>query len=88
VKNKPEIVEKAKEVYSFLKQNFVCQYDESGSIGRRYRRQDEIGTVFCLTIDFQTLEDNTVTIRDRDTMKQKRMETKNLISFINEENNF
>jgi len=88
VKNKPEIVEKAKEIYNFLRQNFVCQYDESGSIGRRYRRQDEIGTVFCLTIDFQTLEDNTVTIRDRDTMKQKRMETKNLISFINEENNF
>jgi len=72
VKNKPEIVEKAKEVYSFLKQNFVCQYDESGSIGRRYRRQDEIGTVFCITIDFQTLEDNTVTVRDRDTMEQRR----------------
>jgi len=73
VKNKPEIVEKAKEVYNFLKQNFVCQYDESGSIGRRYRRQDEIGTVFCLTIDFQTLDDNTITIRDRDTMRQKRV---------------
>ncbi len=84
VKNKPEIVEKAKEIYNFLKQNFVCQYDESGSIGRRYRRQDEIGTVFCATIDFDTLKDNAITIRNRDTMTQERIEIENLLSFLKE----
>lgn len=67
------LVKKAKEVYELVKKDFVTFYDESGSIGRRYRRQDEIGTPFCLTIDFQTLEDNTLTIRDRDTTKQKRL---------------
>ncbi len=73
VKNKPELVKKAKEVYQMLKPYFVCQYDELGSIGRRYRRGDEIGVVFSATIDFQTLKDDTVTIRDRDTMEQKRI---------------
>lgn len=84
VRNKPELVKKAKEVYQLLKPHFVCQYDELGSIGRRYRRQDEIGTIFCLTCDFQTLEDDTLTIRDRDTMAQERVKIKDLVKILKE----
>lgn len=73
VKNKPEIVKKAREVFDMLKARFSCQYDESGAVGRRYRRQDEIGTPFCVTVDFDTLGDETVTVRDRDTMAQERV---------------
>jgi len=82
VKNKPEIVKKAGEVYQMLKPYFMCQYDEVGSIGRRYRRQDEIGTVFCLTGDFETLEKGDVTIRDRDTMKQERIKIDELVEIL------
>jgi glycyl-tRNA synthetase len=78
VKNKPELVKKAKQVYKLLKPDFVSQYDETGSIGRRYRRQDEIGTLFCITIDFDSLKKDDVTVRDRDTMKQKRIKIKEL----------
>ncbi|MEM4726014.1 MAG: His/Gly/Thr/Pro-type tRNA ligase C-terminal domain-containing protein, partial [Nitrososphaerales archaeon] len=70
--------EAAKQIYSKIKLNFEAFYDESGSIGRRYRRMDEIGTPFCITVDYQTLEDNTVTIRDRDTMKQDRVKISEL----------
>ena len=73
VKNKEELVKKAKEVYQSLKPYFICQYDEVGSIGRRYRRQDEIGTLTSVTVDFQTLEDDTTTLRNRDTMTQIRV---------------
>ena len=66
--------EKAREVYNLLKESYLCQYDESGNIGRRYRRQDEAGTPLCITIDHQTLEDNTVTFRNRDTLEQYRVE--------------
>ena len=83
VKNKPKLVKKAKEIYQELKSHFTCQYDEIGSIGRRYRRQDEIGTVFCITVDFETLEKDDVTVRDRDTMKQERIKVKDLNSFLN-----
>ncbi len=79
VKNKPAIVKKAKEVYKLLKPYFTVQYDEVGSIGRRYRRQDEIGTLYALTIDFDSLKKNDLTLRDRDTMKQKRVKIKDLI---------
>ena len=82
VKNKPEIVKRAEEIYQMLKPYFMCQYDEAGSIGRRYRRQDEIGTVLCLTIDFDSLEKNDVTVRDRDTMKQERVKLEQLTNFI------
>jgi len=82
VKNKPKLVKKAKEVYQMLKPHFTCQYDKVGSIGRRYRRQDEVGTLVCLTPDFQTLEDDTVTVRDRDTMKQERVKVNLLIDYI------
>ncbi|MHA2335774.1 MAG: His/Gly/Thr/Pro-type tRNA ligase C-terminal domain-containing protein, partial [Candidatus Hodarchaeales archaeon] len=69
-----KIYSKAKEIFNELrKQNFVVYYDDSGSIGKRYRRMDEIGTPFCVTIDFESLEDNSVTIRDRDSMEQIRV---------------
>ncbi len=84
VKNKPELVKKSKEVYELLKPHFICQYDEVDSIGRRYRRQDEIGTPYCLTCDFETLKKDDLTVRDRDTMKQERVKTKDLIRFLKE----
>jgi len=84
VRNKPELVKKAKEVYQLLKPHFVCQYDELGSIGRRYRRQDEIATIFCLTVDFESLKQDDLTIRDRDTMEQERVKIKNLIELLRE----
>ena len=85
VKNKEEITKKAKEIFDMLKIHFVCQYDESGSIGRRYRRQDEIGTPFCVTIDFETLEDDNVTLRDRNTMKQDRIKIEHLSQLLKNE---
>ncbi len=78
IKKEQDLVNKAKEVYEKLKLDFSTEYDEAGSIGRRYRRQDEIGTPFCVTCDFDTLEDKSVTIRDRDTMEQERVKVKNL----------
>lgn len=74
--------EKAKEVYDNLRKHFMCTYDEAGSIGKRYRRQDQIGTPYCLTIDFDTLEDNCVTIRNRDTMQQERIKIDEIVSYI------
>ena len=68
-----KLSETAEKVYEKVSKKFMCEYDESGSIGKRYRRQDEIGTPYCITVDFDTLEDNTVTIRDRDTMEQIRI---------------
>ena len=74
LKNKPELVEKAREVYSKLREKYInVTWDDSGNIGKRYRKQDEIGTPECVVIDFDTLEDNTVTIRDRDTTEQRRI---------------
>jgi len=75
--------EKAKEIYlNLLKEGFIVFYDESGTIGRRYRRMDEVGTPLCITVDYQTLEDDTVTMRDRDTMKQVRVRSSDLPSKI------
>ncbi|MBE7087062.1 MAG: glycine--tRNA ligase, partial [Clostridiales bacterium] len=74
--------EKAKEIYNSLRKSFPCTYDESGSIGKRYRRQDEIGTPYCVTIDFDTLEDQTVTVRDRDSMEQIRLPISELADYI------
>lgn len=84
VRNKPELVEKAKEVYQMLKPHFVSQYDELGSIGRRYRRLDEIGCPFAVTVDFESLEKEDVTVRDRDTMTQERVKIKDLICVLKE----
>ena len=86
--NRENLVEKAKEVYKLVKEDFIASYDENGSIGRRYRRQDEIGTPFCLTIDFQTLEDNTLTVRDRDTTKQERIRIEEIKDYLKEKLNF
>ncbi len=81
LKNKPELVAKAKEVYDMLKKEFGnVMWDDNGNIGKRYRRQDEIGTPYCVVIDFDTLEDNTVTVRNRDTTEQQRVPTAELIS--------
>jgi glycyl-tRNA synthetase len=70
---KDGLPEKAREILDNLKFEFNCQYDEKDAIGKRYRRQDAIGTPYCITVDHQTLEDNTVTIRYRDTMTQERI---------------
>lgn len=79
LKNKPELVAKAREVYDLLKKEHgLVMWDDNGNIGKRYRRQDEIGTPYCVTIDFDTLEDDTVTVRDRDTTEQKRVEISEL----------
>lgn len=81
LKNKPELVAKAREVYTMLQKELgAVMWDDNGNIGKRYRRQDEIGTPHCITIDFQTLEDNTVTIRNRDTAGQERVPVEALLS--------
>lgn len=80
--NKPELVEKARKIYLDLKKDFMVAWDDRGNIGKRYAAQDEIGTPFCLTIDFQTLEDDTVTVRDRDTAKQERTKASELLKII------
>lgn len=82
LKNKPELVEKAKSVFKELSEKHMCEFDDNGNIGKRYRRQDEIGTPYCVTIDFQTLEDDTVTLRSRDTTNQIRIPLEHLLSKI------
>ena len=79
-----KLSEKAEEVYQKLAKKFMCDYDETGSIGKRYRRQDEIGTPYCVTIDFDTLEDESVTIRDRDSMEQIRLKIDEVTPWIEE----
>ena len=83
-----KLSEKANEVYDLLSKNFATDYDEAGSIGKRYRREDEIGTPYCITIDFDTLDDNKVTIRDRDTMEQIRMPIDKVTEYIDSKINF
>ena len=80
--------DKAQEVYRILSKTFMCDYDETGSIGKRYRREDEIGTPYCITIDFDTLEDDCVTIRDRDTMEQVRVKISEIENWIEEKLKF
>jgi glycyl-tRNA synthetase len=84
LKNKPELVGKAKEIYNSLKSRFMCEFDDNGNIGKRYRRQDEIGTPYCVTVDFDSLDNEDVTVRDRDTMKQERVEIKELGEYLGE----
>lgn len=81
---KDGLPEKAQEIMNLLKYDFNCQYDEKDSIGKRYRRQDAIGTPFCITVDHQTLEDHAVTIRDRDTMQQERVAIDQLFGILKE----
>lgn len=82
VKNKPEIVEKARQLFKRLKSHWYAVYDEAGAIGRRYRRMDEMGTPWCITVDFDSLDNHTYTLRDRDTTEQKRMTEEELIAFF------
>ena len=83
-----KLSQKAEEVYTKLSKKFMCDYDEAGSIGKRYRREDEIGTPYCITIDFDTLEDESVTVRDRDTMEQIRIKIDELEAWLQEKIEF
>ena len=85
VKNKPELIAKAEAVYAKLQRRYYVTYDTAGQIGRRYRRMDEVGTPYCITVDFDTLEDDTVTLRDRDTTEQRRVTVQELLDFMEEQ---
>lgn len=85
LKNKPKIVSEAKKIFDEIKEVYPAFWDVRGNIGKRYRYQDEIGTPICVTVDFDTLTDGTVTVRDRDTMKQKRIGKDKLLEYIKEE---
>ncbi len=84
MKNKPELVAKAREIYDALKMEYMCEFDDNGNVGKRYRRQDEIGTPFCVTVDFDSLTDGSVTLRDRDTMQQERIKITDLRQYLAE----
>jgi len=84
LKNKPELVAAAEEIYHTLKRSWNCDFDDSGNVGKRYRRHDEIGTPYCITVDFDTLENGDVTVRDRDTMKQERIKITDLQNYFSE----
>ena len=83
VSNKEEIVDKARSIFNLLSENNKVVWDDRGNIGKRYRYQDEIGTPYCITVDYETLENDTVTVRDRDSMKQERVKIEDLNSAIN-----
>lgn len=83
-RNEERLVSKAKDIFNQLKFSFNCQYDDTGSIGKLYRRQDAIGTPFCVTVDFESLEDNTVTIRERDSLRQERVPIEKIESIVRE----
>ena len=82
--NKPELIDRARKIYETLRGSFMVAWDDIGNIGKRYRRQDEIGTPFCVTIDYETLEDGTVTVRDRDSMQQERIKDAELAEYLRE----
>jgi glycyl-tRNA synthetase len=82
LKNKPELQTKAHKIFKNLSTLYACEFDDNGNIGKRYRRQDEIGTPYCVTIDFESLEDESVTVRDRDTMKQERVKISDLEKYF------
>ena len=79
---KPELKGPAQEIYQDLLKTWAVEYDETQAIGKRYRRQDELGTPFCITVDFDTLEDKAVTVRERDSMKQERIAISELKSYL------
>ena len=87
LKNKEELVKASKDVFKKLSAHVLCQYDEKDAIGRRYRRQDAIGTPYSITIDFDTLEDNTVTIRERDSLEQKRIKIDEVAKVVSDKCN-
>jgi glycyl-tRNA synthetase len=79
-----QLVPTARRVFDLVKPWWICDYDDAGSIGRRYRRQDEVGTPFCVTVDFDSLEDDAVTVRDRDSMAQERVPIAKLVDVLRE----
>ncbi len=85
VKNKPAIVEKAQAIYAKLQRRYFVTYDTAGAIGRRYRRMDEVGTPYCITVDFETLDDDTVTLRERDSTEQRRLTVPELLEYLEEQ---
>jgi len=85
MRNKPELVKKAREIFDVLKNDFRAEFDDNGNVGKRYRRQDEIGTPYCITVDFDSLEKGDVTVRDRDSMEQKRVKIEELSSYLKTE---
>lgn len=84
LRNKEELVKKAREIYEKIRIDFRSEFDDNGNVGKRYRRQDEIGTPYCITVDFDSLNDDTVTVRDRDTMKQDRIKISELKNYLQE----
>ena len=82
VSNKPDIVEKARDVFKTLAPEVKVIWDSRGNIGKRYRYQDEIGTPYCITVDYDSLKDDAVTVRDRDSMKQERIKIKDLLDYL------
>jgi len=82
--NRPELAKRAREIYTTLRPYFNLAWDDNGNVGKRYRRQDEVGTPWCITVDYETLEDGTVTIRDRDTMQQERVSAGDLQGLLQE----
>ncbi len=81
---KPELTGPAQELAQELRGSFMCDYDETQSIGRRYRRQDELGTPYCVTMDFDSLEDRAVTVRERDSMEQERIPLDDVVGYLRE----
>lgn len=84
LKNKPELVVKAREIFDDLRSEIKCEFDDNGNVGKRYRRQDEVGTPYCVTVDFDTLETGEVTVRDRDTMQQEKVKVEELKEWLKE----
>ncbi|MFA5042354.1 MAG: His/Gly/Thr/Pro-type tRNA ligase C-terminal domain-containing protein, partial [Candidatus Paceibacterota bacterium] len=84
LRNNDKLLVLAKDIYNQVREKFLCDYDESGSIGRRYRRQDEIGTPWCLTVDHLSLENDTITIRHRDSMEQERIHRDEVLKWVEE----
>ena len=81
-RNEERIVGKARELFELLKPNWNCMYDDTGSIGKLYRRQDEVGTPFCITVDFDTVKDDSITVRDRNTASQERVSVDKLEEYF------
>ena len=84
LKNRPDLVQKARAVFEKLARKIPANWDDRGNIGKRYYYQDEIGTPYCVTVDFVTLENDTVTVRDRDRMKQERVSVEELLPYLQE----
>jgi glycyl-tRNA synthetase len=79
-----KLAPEARRVFDLVKTDWMCDFDDAGSIGRRYRRQDEVGTPFCVTVDFDSLEDGQVTVRERDSMAQDRLPIDGLVAYLSE----